>query len=205
MPPIYKGYEPILTMNEGCADDLWRRSPSQEQQATGHRLNGLLQSPPQLNVKITFKILPQYLRRVDSLWDLCDFVEFSPDQKGSHLRGDMGAGKSFMLALWLMNFRNQEGWWRLFITHLLPLMLNGIKGYSVKEQIDAVKRYSFALDDIAYILSSWIRMMFCKSSSSIVWLKSLLLRLIHSFADLFCHPMIVMRWDLAGQTCGWRY
>ena len=98
---IAKGYEPILTMNEGYADVTYKETrqlkEQQEQQAIAKRIN--LVSLPQSYRKITFAdIALDDVARVDTFESLVDFVANypSPDQKGLYIYGDMGVGKSFM-------------------------------------------------------------------------------------------------------------
>jgi len=141
---IAKGYEPILTMNEGYADVTYKETrqlkEQQEQQAISKRIN--LVSLPQSYRKITFAdIALDDVARVDTFETLVDFVANypSPDQKGLYIYGDMGVGKSY--------------------PSFTIDVKNGIKDGSVKEQIDAVKEAEvLVLDDIgAEQFSSWIR------------------------------------------------
>ena len=120
---IAKGYEPILTMNEGYAD-------------------------------VTYK---------ETRESLVDFVANypSPDQKGLYIYGDMGVGKSFMLAA-MAHELSETKKVATTIIHYPSFTIdvkNGIKDGSVKEQIDAVKEAEvLVLDDIgAEQFSSWIR------------------------------------------------
>ena len=87
---IAKGYEPILTMNEGYADVTYKETrqlkEQQEQQAIAKRIN--LVSLPQSYRKITFAdIALDDVARVDTFESLVDFVANypSPDQKGLYL------------------------------------------------------------------------------------------------------------------------
>ena len=130
---IAKGYEPILTMNEGYADVTYKETrqlkEQQDQQAIANRIN--LVSLPQSYRKITFAdIALDDVARVDTYESLVEFVADypSPDQKGLY--------PSFTIDV-----------------------KNGIKDGSVKEQIDAVKEAEvLVLDDIgAEQFSSWIR------------------------------------------------
>ena len=127
---IAKGYEPILTMNEGYADVTYKETrqlkEQQEQQAIAKRIN--LVSLPQSYRKITFAdIALDDVARVDTFESLVDFVANypSPDQKGLYIYGDMGGWENpSCWLLWLMNFQRPRRLRRpLFITHLLPLML----------------------------------------------------------------------------------
>ena len=163
---IAKGYEPILTMNEGYADVTYKETrqlkEQQEQQAISKRIN--LLSLPQSYRKITFAdIALDDVARVDTFEILVDFVANypSPDQKGLYIYGDMGVGKSFMLAA-MAHELSETKKVATTIIHYPSFAIdvrNGIKDNSVKEQIDAVKEAEFlVLDDIgAEQFSSWIR------------------------------------------------
>ena len=163
---IAKGYEPILTMNEGYADVTYKETrqlkEQQEQQAIAKRIN--LVSLPQSYRKITFAdIALDDVARVDTFESLVDFVANypSPDQKGLYIYGDMGVGKSFMLAAMAHELSETKK----VVTTIIHYpsftidVKNGIKDGSVKEQIDAVKQSEvLVLDDIgAEQFSSWIR------------------------------------------------
>ena len=163
---IAKGYEPILTMNEGYADVTYKETrqlkEQQEQQAIAKRIN--LVSLPQSYRKITFAdIALDDVARVDTFESLVDFVANypSPDQKGLYIYGDMGVGKSFMLAA-MAHELSETKKVTTTIIHYPSFTIdvkNGIKDGSVKEQIDAVKQAEIlVLDDIgAEQFSSWIR------------------------------------------------
>ncbi|MGT2595848.1 primosomal protein DnaI [Streptococcus vestibularis] len=163
---IAKGYEPILTMNEGYADVTYKETrqlkEQQEQQAISKRIN--LVSLPQSYRKITFAdIALDDAARVDTFETLIDFVANypSPDQKGLYIYGDMGVGKSFMLAA-MAHELSETKKVATTIIHYPSFAIdvrNGIKDNSVKEQIDAVKEAEvLVLDDIgAEQFSSWIR------------------------------------------------
>ena len=163
---IAKGYEPILTMNEGYADVTYKETrqlkEQQEQQAIAKRIN--LVSLPQSYRKITFAdIALDDVARVDTFESLVDFVANypSPDQKGLYIYGDMGVGKSFMLAA-MAHELSETKKVTTTIIHYPSFTIdvkNGIKDGTVKEQIDAVKQAEvLVLDDIgAEQFSSWIR------------------------------------------------
>ena len=163
---IAKGYEPILTMNEGYADVTYKETrqlkEQQEQQAIAKRIN--LVSLPQSYRKITFAdIALDDVARVDTFESLVDFVANypSPDQKGLYIYGDMGVGKSFMLAAMAHELSETKKVATTIINYpsFTIDVKNGIKDGSVKEQIDAVKQAEvLVLDDIgAEQFSSWIR------------------------------------------------
>ena len=163
---IAKGYEPILTMNEGYADVTYKETrqlkEQQEQQAIAKRIN--LVSLPQSYRKITFAdIALDDVARVDTFESLVDFVANYPstDQKGLYIYGDMGVGKSFMLAAMAHELSETKKVATTIIDYpsFTIDVKNGIKDGSVKEQIDAVKQAEvLVLDDIgAEQFSSWIR------------------------------------------------
>ena len=163
---IAKGYEPILTMNEGYADVTYKETrqlkEQQEQQAIAKRIN--LVSLPQSYRKITFAdIALDDVARVDTFESLVDFVADypSPDQEGLYIYGDMGVGKSFMLAAIAYELFETKKVVTTIIHYpsFTIFVKNGIKDGSVKEQIDAVKQAEvLVLDDIgAEQFSSWIR------------------------------------------------
>ena len=163
---IAKGYEPILTMNEGYADVTYKETrqlkEQQEQQAIAKRIN--LVSLPQSYRKITFAdIALDDVARVDTFESLVDFVANypSPDQKGLYIYGDMGVGKSFMLAAMAHELSETKKVATTIINYpsFTIDVKNGIKDGSVKDQIDAVKQAEvLVLDDIgAEQFSSWIR------------------------------------------------
>ena len=119
---------------------------------------------PQSYRKITFAdIVLDDVARVDTFEALVDFVANypSPDQKGLYIYGDMGVGKSFMLAA-MAHELSETKKVATTIIHYPSFAIdvrNGIKDNSVKEQIDAVKEVEvLVLDDIgAEQFSSWIR------------------------------------------------
>lgn len=163
---IAKGYEPILTMNEGYADVTYRETKAlkeqQVRQAIANRIN--LVSLPRSYRNITFAdVALDDVARVETYEALADFIANypSPDQKGLYLYGDMGVGKSFMLAAMAheLSESKQVGTTILHYPSFTIDVKNAIKDGSVKEQIDAVKAAEvLILDDIgAEQFSAWIR------------------------------------------------
>ena len=156
---IAKGYEPILTMNEGYADVTYKETrqlkEQQEQQAISKRIN--LVSLPQSYRKITFAdIALDDVARVDTFETLVDFVANypSPDQKGLYIYGDMGVGKSFMLAA-MAHELSETKKVATTIIHYPSFTIdvkNGIKDGSVKEQIDAEQFSSWIRDDVLQVI-----------------------------------------------------
>ncbi|CAM3305181.1 primosomal protein DnaI [Streptococcus pluranimalium] len=163
---IAKGYEPILTMNEGYADVTYLETrelkEAQEQKAIENRIN--LVSLPKSYKSISFDdVLLDDVKRLDVYESLVDFISQypSPDQKGLYLYGDMGVGKSFFMAA-LAHELSEKKNALITILHYPSFTIdikNAIKTDSVKDEIDAVKTSEvLVLDDIgAEQTSSWVR------------------------------------------------
>ena len=163
---IAKGYEPILTMNEGYADVTYLETrelkEAQEQKAIENRIN--LVSLPKSYKSISFDdVLLDDVKRLDVYESLVDFISQypSPDQKGLYLYGDMGVGKSFFMAA-LAHELSKKKSALTTILHYPSFTIdikNAIKTDSVKDEIDAVKTSEvLVLDDIgAEQTSSWVR------------------------------------------------
>ncbi len=163
---IAKGYEPVLTMNEGYADVTYLETrelkEAQEQKAIENRIN--LVSLPKSYKSISFDdVLLDDVKRLDAYESLVDFISQypSPDQKGLYLYGDMGVGKSFFMAA-LAHELSEKKHALITILHYPSFTIdikNAIKTDSVKDEIDAVKTSEvLVLDDIgAEQTSSWVR------------------------------------------------
>lgn len=163
---IAKGYEPILTMNEGYADVTYLETrelkEAQEQKAIENRIN--LVSLPKSYKSISFEdVLLDDVKRLNVYESLVDFISQypSPDQKGLYLYGDMGVGKSFFMAA-LAHELSEKKNALTTILHYPSFTIdikNAIKTDSVKDEIDAVKTSEvLVLDDIgAEQTSSWVR------------------------------------------------
>ncbi|MDY4761864.1 primosomal protein DnaI [Streptococcus thoraltensis] len=163
---IAKGYEPILTMNEGYADVTYLETKelkeAQEQKAIEDRIN--LVSLPKSYKFISFAdVLLDDVKRLDVYESLVDFISQypSPDQKGLYLYGDMGVGKSFFMAA-LAHELSEKKNAMTTILHYPSFTIdikNAIKTDSVKDEIDAIKTSEvLVLDDIgAEQTSSWVR------------------------------------------------
>lgn len=152
---IAKGYEPILTMNEGYADVTYLETrelkEAQEQKAIENRIN--LVSLPKSYKSISFDdVLLDDVKRLDVYESLVDFISQypSPDQKGLYLYGDMGVGKSFFMAA-LAHELSEKKNALTTILHYPSFTIdikNAIKTDSVKDEIDAVKTSEvLVLDD----------------------------------------------------------
>ena len=124
---IAKGYEPILTMNEGYADVTYKETrqlkEQQEQQAIAKRIN--LVSLPQSYRKITFAdIALDDVARVDTFESLVCRITLVQTRKAFISTETWGLENPSCWLLWLMNFLKPRRLRRpLFITHHLLLML----------------------------------------------------------------------------------
>ena len=163
---IAKGYQPVIFMNEGYADVSYRETAelkvAQRQRAIEERIH--LVSLPKTYKKITFQdVTLDDVKRVEVFQDLVNFVADYPQngQKGLYLYGDMGVGKSFILAAMARELAENKGVSTTFL-HFPSFAIdvkNAINTGTVKEEIDAVKKAELLiLDDIgAEQSTSWIR------------------------------------------------
>lgn len=163
---IAKGYSPILVMNEGYADVSYQETreliDAKTKAAISDRINLVNLPKSYRNIRMSdFDI--NNASRMKALSELLDFVEQypSPDQKGLYLFGDMGIGKSHLMAAMARELSEQKG----ISTTLLHFpsftidVKNAISTGSVKEEIDAVKSVPvLILDDVgAEQATSWVR------------------------------------------------
>ena len=163
---IAKGYQPILTMNEGYADVTYLETrelkEAQRKQAVEGRIS--LMNLPKSYKHISFEdIFLDDNHRLASFGSLVDFVNDYPSQgqKGLYLYGDMDVGKSYMLAAMAHELSERKGVTTTML-HYPSFTIdikNAINGGRVKEEIDAVKTAQvLILDDIgAEQFSSWVR------------------------------------------------
>ncbi|MFC5631776.1 MULTISPECIES: primosomal protein DnaI [Streptococcus] len=163
---IAKGYQPMLFMNEGYADVSYRETEelkaAQNQQAIENRIN--LVNLPKTYKKITFQdVYLDDVKRIEVFDDLIRFVAEYPNsqQRGLYLHGDMGVGKSFMLAAMARELAEKKDVSTTFL-HFPSFAIdikNAINTGTVKEEIDLVKKAQvLILDDIgAEQSTSWVR------------------------------------------------
>ncbi|MFC3928652.1 primosomal protein DnaI [Streptococcus caprae] len=163
---LAKGYEPILTMNEGYADVTYLETKelkeAQKKAAIEDRIT--IVSLPKSYKHISFDdVLLDDVKRVGVYERLVDFVSSYPQAglKGLYLYGDMGIGKSFLLAAMARELSEQKGVATTMI-HFPSFAIdvrNAITTGTVKEEIDAVKAAPILIiDDIgAEQTSTWIR------------------------------------------------
>ncbi|HGD1793028.1 TPA: primosomal protein DnaI [Streptococcus agalactiae] len=163
---IAKGYEPILVMNEGYADVSYLETreliEAQKKQAISDRINLVNLPKSYRNIRMTdFDINNE--SRMKAMSQLLDFVETYPsyNHKGLYLYGDMGVGKSYLMAAMARELSERKG----VSTTLLHFpsfaidVKNAISSGTVKDEIDAVKSVPILiLDDIgAEQATSWVR------------------------------------------------
>lgn len=111
---IAKGYSPILVMNEGYADVSYQETreliDAKTKAAISDRINLVNLPKSYRNIRMSdFDI--NNASRMKALSELLDFVEQypSPDQKGLYLFGDMGIGKSYLMAAMARELSEQKG------------------------------------------------------------------------------------------------
>lgn len=163
---IAKGYQPILVMNEGYADVSYLETrelvEAQRQAAIADRIH--LVSLPRSYRRVSLSAVDvNNASRMQVFSELLDFVEQYPSagQKGLYLYGDMGVGKSYLMAAMAHELSEKKG----VSTTLLHFpsftidVKNAISNGSVKEEIDAIKHVPvLILDDIgAEQATSWVR------------------------------------------------
>lgn len=162
---IAKGYEPVLTMNEGYADVSYL--PTQELLAH--------QEAAEVQGRIQLINLPKSYRQIRladvdlddvkrmAVFDaVMDFVTAYPKvSKGLYLYGDMGLGKSFIMAALAQELAQKKAA-QVTMLHYPTFVVdvkNAISSGSVKDELDGVKRAPvLILDDIgAESSTAWVR------------------------------------------------
>lgn len=163
---IAKGYRPIMIMNEGYADVSYLETKelkqAQKKQEISERIRVV--SLPRSYKHISLDdINLDDVKRLDVFDMILDFVATypNPGQKGLYLYGDMGVGKSYMMAAMAHELSEKKGA-STTLLHFPSFTIdvkNAINTGTVKEEIDAVKQAEILiLDDIgAEQSTSWIR------------------------------------------------
>lgn len=163
---IAKGYEPVLTMNEGYADVDYLET------------RDLIEAKTHQDIKnrVTLIGLPISLKHIsieDIIWEdpnrieiyryLDDYIKKFDmgTQKGLYIFGNFGVGKSYLMA-YLANRLSAKYGKETTLLHFPTFSIdikNAINTGTVKEQIDQIKQAEIlVLDDIgAEQQSSWIR------------------------------------------------
>ncbi|MGT2926053.1 primosomal protein DnaI [Streptococcus cuniculipharyngis] len=163
---LAKGYQPILAMNEGYADVSYLETAElkyrqQERDVLSRiRLLNLPKSYRQVTIE---DIALDDLKRIPVFDALVDFVNHYPQgqSKGIYLYGDMGLGKSFMMAAFAHELSKKKEV-STTLVHFPSFAIDikqAIKTGEVKEEIDRLKLAPvLVLDDIgAEQTSSWLR------------------------------------------------
>lgn len=159
-----KGYEPVLVMNEGYADVSYRETQEllayQEAAATQQRFQ--LINLPKSYKSLRFEdVALDDGRRTAVFSAVVDFVANYPKEtKGLYLYGDMGIGKSFLMAAMAHELAKKSV--QVTMLHYPTFVVdvkNAISSGSVKAELDAVKQVPvLILDDIgAESSTSWVR------------------------------------------------
>ncbi|EHJ56629.1 hypothetical protein HMPREF9318_01127 [Streptococcus urinalis FB127-CNA-2] len=162
---IAKGYQPILAMNEGYADVTYLETKAlkeaQAKKAIENRIN--LVSLPKSYKSISFEDIDLNDERREAVFDrLIDFVvDYPKTTKGLYIYGDMGIGKSFLMAAMAHELSEKKGI-STTLLHFPSFVIdvkNAISSGSVKEEIDNIKDVPvLILDDIgAEQATSWVR------------------------------------------------
>lgn len=159
------GYEPVLIMNEGYADVSYRETAelvaSQEREAVAGRIQ-LINLPKSYKAISFDDVALDDGRRTAVFTAVVDFVANYPKEtKGLYLYGDMGIGKSFLMAAMAHELSKKKGV-AVTMLHYPSFVVdvkNAISSGSVKAELDAVKQVPvLILDDIgAESSTSWVR------------------------------------------------
>lgn len=166
--PAYltKGYEPVLMMNEGYADvayretELFKKVKAERKIADRITVMGLPKSYKSV-VLDSFDL--NDIQRIEAFKAVEKFLAHYPSQgqKGLYLYGDMGIGKSYLMAALAHELADKKQAKVTFLhypTFTIDVK-NAIGSGTVKEEIDAVKTADvLILDDIgAEQATAWVR------------------------------------------------
>lgn len=163
---IAKGYEPILTMNEGYADVAYLETKDLVDARTAQEIKNritLLGLPHSLkNIRATDIDLEDQ-NRIALFTEINDYIrDFdNKKQKGLYIYGNFGVGKSYLMA-YLANRLSQKYQKRVLLLHFPTFSVDikdAITTKSVKDKIEQIKHSEILiLDDIgAEQPSSWLR------------------------------------------------
>ena len=162
---IAKGYQPVLVMNEGYADVSYQPTPdllNSQQAAEIQKRIRLINLPKSYRQISLADIDLDDVKRIAVFDAIMDFVDAYPKvAKGLYLYGDMGLGKSFIMAAMAQELSQKK---KASVTMLhYPTFVvdvkNAIKTGSVKEELDSIKSAQvLILDDIgAENSTAWVR------------------------------------------------
>ncbi|KXT75218.1 primosomal protein DnaI [Streptococcus sp. DD12] len=163
---VAKGYEPVLVMNEGFVDVTYKETAAlkeaQAKRAVSDRIE-LVSMPRSYKDLHLEDISLDDISRGRIYEAIVDFLDNfqAVGSKGLYLYGDMGVGKSYMLAAMAheLSERLQVATTLLHFPSFVIDVRNAIASGSVKEEIDRVKSVQvLIIDDIgAEQASSWMR------------------------------------------------
>lgn len=160
-----KGYQPILSMNEGYADVSYLETAAlkeaQATQAIKKRIR-LINLPSSLKKIDTSDINWSDPNRLEVYSYLVQFMEgTSAEQRGLYLYGSFGVGKSYLMAYLAneLSARFEKSTTLLHFPTFAVDIKDAINRGSVKEMIDDIKTSEvLVLDDLgAEQQSSWVR------------------------------------------------
>ena len=160
-----KGYQPILSMNEGYADVSYLETAAlkeaQATQAIKKRIR-LINLPSSLKKIDTSDINWSDPNRLEVYSYLVQFMEgASAEQRGLYLYGSFGVGKSYLMAYLAneLSARFEKSTTLLHFPTFAVDIKDAINRGSVKEMIDDIKTSEvLVLDDLgAEQQSSWVR------------------------------------------------
>lgn len=162
---IAKGYQPILVMNDGYADVSYRETKElveqQRAQEIANRIELINLPKSYRNIRFEDILLDDESRVVIYEWIANFIAEYPKVDKGAYLYGDMGVGKSYILAALARELSIHHEAHTMFLHYpsFTVDIKNAIAEGSVKEETDRVKRAEvLILDDIGAEQSSpWLR------------------------------------------------
>lgn len=166
--PAYlaKGYEPVLMMNEGYADVAYRETEvfkkAQAERKIADRIT-VMGLPKSYKSVVLGSFDLDDIQRIEAFKAVEDFLAHYPcqGQKGLYVYGDMGIGKSYLMAALAHELADKKQAKVTFLhypTFTIDVK-NAIGSGTVKEEIDAVKTAEILiLDDIgAEQVTAWVR------------------------------------------------
>lgn len=166
--PAYlaKGYEPVLMMNEGYADVAYRETEAfkkaQAERKIADRIT-VMGLPKSYKSVVLSSFDLDDIQRIEAFKAVEDFLAHYPcqGQKGLYVYGDMGIGKSYLMAALAHELADKKQAKVTFLhypTFTIDVK-NAIGSGTVKEEIDAVKTAEvLILDDIgAEQVTAWVR------------------------------------------------
>lgn len=162
---IAEGYQPVLIMNEGYADVVYRETPElveyRQQEAIRNRIQ-LMNLPESLRHISSSDLDFEDEFRFEVYQALEQFVQSYPqNSQGLYIFGRFGIGKSYLMAYLAQRLSKTHGLSTILVHYptFVVDIKNAIKDGSVKDKIDELKTAQvLVLDDIgAEQHSPWVR------------------------------------------------